>query len=314
MPVLLVIVDGAANVVTSTSTPHLDRLPHHAELRTVPPGLPVVSEVALPGLLGRELDTAPARGAVEAAAIGRRLGCDEVAWRLDLAGLETAPAEVLTRTATRLAARTGAEVHPLRRGRFLMVGEGPWEPHAAERADLERHLGTPVRIWGGGGPPDWVPLPWSTAVVSAPTGAAAGVARLLGAEHVAPAGTTGFADTDLTAKARAAEQLLDQGRHALIAVHVGAVDEAGHARDAALQVRAMAAIDGALVGPLVTLAERTGAPLVVTSDHGTDARTGRHLGGPVPASANVSLADGAAADLVAQLVSGEPVSAARRAG
>lgn len=53
MTALLLIADGAAGTFPAAATPQLDRLPHRSTLQTVPAGLPVASEVALPSLLGR---------------------------------------------------------------------------------------------------------------------------------------------------------------------------------------------------------------------------------------------------------------------
>lgn len=303
MTALLLIADGAAGTFLAATTPQLDRLPHRATLQTVPEGLPVTSEVALPSLLGRWLSKAPARGAVEAAAVGRPLGADEAAWRLDVPNLADADEDDLHRTAARLQT-TGTEVRHLRRGRFLLVGPRSWlpEPPRPWLTAVESALSSSARLWGGGPAPVWAPLGRPTAVVAAPTGAAAGVARLLGADTVTPVGTTGFADTDLAAKARAARRLLEAGEHELVVVHVGAVDEAGHARDAALQRSALAAFDRELVGPMTIAAREAGAPLMATADHGTDPSTGQHVGGLVPAFITVAGPEGRAPEAVAALV------------
>lgn len=319
MTTLLLIADGAAATFGSVATPALDHLPHRASLDTVPDGLPVASEVALPSLLGRWLCAAPARGTVEAAAIGRRLASHEAASRLDLANGSdevTDDEAAHDRTAARLGSALGAEVHHLRRGRFLLLHPQRWSEQERRRAlrEAERVTGSSVRLWGGGPAPTWEPLDRSTVVVAAPTGAAAGVARLLGAEVVVPAGATGFADTDLTAKAHAAERLLAADDHDLVVVHVGAIDEAGHARDAHLQRHALTAFDQGLVRPLAATASASGIPLLATADHGTDPRTGRHLGGPVPAFASIPVSDGPSPAAIKQLVAAGGVSAGSAAG
>lgn len=313
---LLLIADGAAGTFPAVATPHLDRLPHRATLQTVPAGLPVASEVALPSLMGRWLSEAPARGAVEAAAVRRPLGADEAAWRLDIPNLADADEDDQHRTAARLRT-TGTEVRHLRRGRFLLVGPRSWLAEAPRPwlTAVERALGSSARLWGGGPTPVWAPLERPTAVVAAPTGAAAGVARLLGADTVTPVGTTGFADTDLPAKARAARRLLEAREHELVVVHVGAVDEAGHARDAALQRSALTAFDRELVGPMTIAAREVGVPLMVTADHGTDPSTGLHVGGLAPAFVTVAVPDGPAPEAVAALVAApKQLSAAPSAG
>ncbi len=315
MTALLLIADGAATAFASAATPALDRLRHRASLHTVPDRLPVASEVALPALLGRWLSAAPARGAVEAAAVDRTMAAREAAWRLDLASGNDAKAEH-ERTAALLGSTLAAEVRHLRRGRFLLVHPQPWSASARRRAvdAAERAAGSAVRLWGGGPAPTWPPLARSTAVVAAPTGAAAGVARLLRADLVAPIGATGFADTDLAAKTSAAELLLAAGQHDLVVVHVGGIDEAGHARDAELQRRTLTAFDQDLVRPLAATAAAAGIPLLATADHGTDPRTGCHVGGAVPAFGSIPVPDGRAPDAVGRLVAAGRLSVERAAG
>jgi 2,3-bisphosphoglycerate-independent phosphoglycerate mutase len=286
--VLLVVADGAAAAFAAAATPAWDDLPHAGWLDTVPDGLPVASEVALPTLLGVDLHEAPARGPVEGAGRGVAVPPRGSAWRLDLV-TATARPDVLARDLSLILA---ADVHHLRRGRFVVVAPERWLVDGGTRAREATVLaatGVAARLWGGGRGVTLPSLPWTTAVVAAPTGAAAGVARLLGADLRCPPGATGFPDTDLVAKTAAAVDLLRADRHRVIVVHVGAPDEAGHARDAVGQVRCVEAIDREVIAPLSAAAAARGIALVVTADHATDPTTGQHAPGPVPVRATVPL-------------------------
>lgn len=286
--VLLVVADGAAAAFAAAATPAWDGLPHAGWLDTVPDGLPVASEVALPTLLGVDLHEAPARGPVEAAGCGVTVPPRGSAWRLDL-DTETARPDVLARDLSRILA---ADVRHLRRGRFVVVAPDRWLVDGGTRAreaTVLTAIGVAARLWGGGRGVTLPTLPWTTAMVAAPTGAAAGVTRLLGADLRCPAGATGFPDTDLVAKTAAAVHLLAADRHRVVVVHVGAPDEAGHARDAVGQVRCVEATDREVVAPLAVEAAARGIALVVTADHATDPATGQHAPGPVPVRGTVPL-------------------------
>ena len=65
-------------------------------------------------------------------------------------------------------------------------------------------------------------------------------------------------------------------------VHVGAPDEAAHARDAAAKVAALERIDAELIGPLAAAVAAGGGTLRICPDHGCDPATGQHDGAPVP--------------------------------
>lgn len=308
---LLVLVPDGAAAVSGARTPMADGLPHRGRLVTVPDGLPVASEVALPGLFGRRLLAAPARGPVEAAAVRVTLQRGSAAWRLDVGdradGLRTPD-----RLAAVLAATVGGDVRHLRRGRFLLTGPDRWLTDGrdtARAAAIRDRIGSLPRIWGGGGPAPWPTCPARAAVVCAPSGAAAGVARLLGADVVAPAGATGFPDTDLVAKRTAAADLLKRDGHEVVMVHVGAADEAGHARDAQGQRRCLEAFDEAIVGPLARQAEALGIPVLVAADHATDPAAGAHSVGPVRARSSFPLPEGATAWDVVRRVAHREVAA-----
>jgi 2,3-bisphosphoglycerate-independent phosphoglycerate mutase len=278
---VLLVLDGASEPLrprpTSLErarTPVLDTLGREGavgRLRTVPAGLPAGSECALPGLLG----CAPAgpvdRGGLEAAAAGVEVPPDSRAWRVDAVDAQGARADpaVAATAARRLAARLPSyRVLPLAGHRLLVVGAPPLPALCAG-----------LRAW-----PEGKQLPSlldERTVVIAASGAAVGAARLLGARAVTPPGTTGGLDTDLRAKAAAAQRAITEGG-ARVMVHVGAPDEAAHARDAAAKVAVLERIDAELVGPLAEAVAATGGTLRICPDHGCDPATGKHDGAPVP--------------------------------
>lgn len=280
MVTVLVIPDGAAEPLgprTSLErapTPAMDRMAATGELlrvRTVPAGLPPGSEVGIPTLLGVPLTRAPGRGAVEAAAVDVSIPPGHGAHRLDLPRIPDDPVAA----AWSLGQRLGAPVVHLRDRRFLLV-----TPEDDPSGRLAR-TGIRAEVWGSGPAPSWPPLA-DTVVVAAPTGAAAGVARSVGAALVSPSGATGQPGSDLRAKTRAALVALGEGAR-LVVVHVGGPDEAAHARNAAAKRAALADIDQQVVAPLLAAAPRHGATVVVCPDHATDPRDGRHGAAPVPA-------------------------------
>lgn len=305
MSVLLLIPDGAHGALSAASAPVCHAMPNTATVTTVPVGLPVTSEVAIPSLLGVSVTTVPARGAVEAVSAGLEVGPGASAWRLDLEDAARMPPEPHDVEAALAHALDGATVRHLRAGRFVVVGPAGWlgDGRHGHRTHLAAEaIGQPVHLWGGGTAARLPAVARRTVVVAAPTGAASGTARLVGADLVVPDGATGFPGTDLPAKAAAAETLLVAGEHEVVAVHVGAADEAGHAGDADLQRRSIEAFDREVVDPLLDVARQRRVPVAVAPDHGTDPVTRRHVAGPVTVHATVALPSHVAArDLLARL-------------
>jgi 2,3-bisphosphoglycerate-independent phosphoglycerate mutase len=249
---VLVILDGASEApsVSPTSlelarTPALDRLAREGEviwLDLLGPDVPVGSETAIAALLGWTPDGPVDRGLVEAAARGIEPGRGERVWRVDLRGGH----------------------------RLLLIGPPPLPP--VEGAAL-------LRVWPEGLRPPRI-LDSATVVVGA-AGAATGLGRLMGARTVIPDGATGRPGSDLAAKRSAALAAIEDGASQVV-VHVGGPDEAAHARDRDAKIACIEAADRELIGPLTDQLETDGGELRVCPDHGCDAGTGRHVGGPVP--------------------------------
>jgi hypothetical protein len=301
---VLVILDGASEPLgpgpTSLElarTPMLDALAAAgtlSRLRTVAPWLAAGSEAAIPALLGWTPRAPVDRGAVEAAAHGIDVAPGERAWRVDV--LDAAGARADAPTTRRAAAELqGAvprhRVHPLAGHRLLVTGPSPLPPAALAGPPLSQMvdtsaLGSPLpapaatlHVWPEGIVPPRLLGP-DTVVIGA-RGAAVGVARLMGAATVVPAGATGQPGSDLSAKAVAALAAIEAGVGRVVA-HVGGPDEAAHARDRAAKVAAIERVDRDLVAPLAEALRRAGGTLRVCSDHGCDPATGAHDAAPVP--------------------------------
>lgn len=302
---VLVVPDGAADplgadptCLEAARTPQLDRLAEHGVLRrltTIPPGLLAGTEVGLPALLGVAAGTPPARGRLEAAAAGVALAAGESAWRLDLVPPSDATPDDVA-CLGRALAPLGARVHLLRGHRMLLVGPAAWGhappgPHQTDRELQEVATGPFAAVveaahaalqgrqvwpWGAGsGPAVWPHLPTTTGrsvVMLTSGGAAAGVGTLLGARVVR---TTHPADH--------AAAVLHGDPRAVVIVHVDTADEAAHARDRVAKIAALEALDAEVLAPLIGLAARYDATLVVAPDHGCDPATGRHTPAAVPA-------------------------------
>lgn len=296
---VLVILDGASEPLGAgwtslerARTPVLDALAGEGavtSLLTVPPGLAAGSETAIPGLLGWVPDGPVDRGAIEAAAYEIEVGQGERAWRVDRCDRADAAAtagelaEVLARRLPSRLAVQRPRVHHLAGHRMLVVGPDPASTLAGELLEIELQaglLGGELVVWPAGVVPSRV-LGQDTVVVGA-RGAAIGIARLMGARTVVPAGATGRPGSHLAGKAAAALAALADGGVSRVVVHVGGPDEAAHERDEAAKVAAIEAADQLLLAPLAQALRASGGTLQVCPDHGCDPATGEHCGGPVP--------------------------------
>jgi 2,3-bisphosphoglycerate-independent phosphoglycerate mutase len=261
---------------------------------TTPEGLAPGSEVGLPTLLGWSPTGVVSRGRVDAAAHGLHEPHGAVVHRVDVRHDDGRPWPELAPSALTLLRGLDEALHVehLSAHRFLVWGHRT--PTLPRRLDLD-DLGSAHGVAGTHDPddlprfqlwPDGIEPPPilddDTVVVCAPRSTMAGVARLMGAATVHPAGATGRPGTSVAAKARAAVSLLRDGIHTVV-VHVGSPDEAAHARDPQAKRLEMQKIDRDLIAPLAAVVLDLGATLAICPDHGTDPRTGEHLADPVPA-------------------------------
>jgi 2,3-bisphosphoglycerate-independent phosphoglycerate mutase len=280
---VLVILDGASEPLGAeptslelACTPALDALAVAgtlSRLRTVAPWLEAGSEAAIPALLGWIPHAPVDRGAVEAAAHGIEPAPGERAWRVDVSTAAGERADAVTTRCAAAELQAGAPRHrvrPLAGHRLLMTGPPPL-PAAACRPRLAPwpEGAVPPRLLGRG-----------TVVIGA-RGAAIGVARLMGAATIVPAGTTGQPGSDLAAKAAAGVTAIEGGAGRVV-VHVGGPDEAAHACDRAAKIAAVEQADRDLIASLAAAVRAADGTLRVCPDHGCDPATGAHDAAPVP--------------------------------
>lgn len=103
-----------------------------------------------------------------------------------------------------------------------------------------------------------------------------GIGRLLSWSAVTDPRLTGDTDTDLRCLL---DLILDQRRdHSLILAHLNGADQASHRLDPESKRAFLRRVDSELVAPLLHAKHS----LLLTSDHGCDPLTGRHLPGPQP--------------------------------
>jgi 2,3-bisphosphoglycerate-independent phosphoglycerate mutase len=279
---------GVPTAFEAALTPVLDELAGGGavvKVATTPHGLPAGSETGICLLLGVPPQSRISRGWVDATAYGIGVPAGMTPWRADL--LYRSGKRASIRQARDACVHLGRGAHAISGHRLVLV--------AAERPADRRLLGLHVRIWPGGARPEGE-VPVKTVVVCA-RGAAAGLARLLGARVVVPPGATGDIDTDLRAKAHAAIAALSGGAGRVV-VHVGAPDEAAHRRNQEAVIGALARLDRELLAPLRDAVAALGGRLAVCPDHGTDPVSGRHDPAPVPA---VVWGDGVACEGPARL-------------
>jgi 2,3-bisphosphoglycerate-independent phosphoglycerate mutase len=108
-----------------------------------------------------------------------------------------------------------------------------------------------------------------------------GIATYAGFTLIEVPGATGYLDTDYAAMGRYALEGLAQAD--LMFVHIEAPDEAGHQGNYAEKVKAIEAIDGKIVGPLLAGLGRYGDfKFFIASDHATPVHLKTHSSDPVP--------------------------------
>jgi 2,3-bisphosphoglycerate-independent phosphoglycerate mutase len=103
-----------------------------------------------------------------------------------------------------------------------------------------------------------------------------GIGRLLGYQLVRDERFTALADSDLTAKAEAAQAALRD--HDLVFLHIKAPDICSHDLSPDGKREVLERIDTALA----SLISDPALAIAISGDHSTDSNTGRHSGDPVP--------------------------------
>ncbi|MCZ6556445.1 MAG: cofactor-independent phosphoglycerate mutase [SAR324 cluster bacterium] len=328
-------------------TPHFDRVAGcglYGLIHTIPEGMPPGSDVGNLSLFGydpRQFYTG--RSPLEAAAMGVKLGPEDVAFRMNLVTLrgdaggeemaDFSGGHIDSDSAAVLVGALGDALgdesfqfyagvsyrHLLvwRKGREDMSttpphdisdraiaphfpqGEGAAELNRIMEASRELLAGHPLNaqrraagqppismvwLWGQGKVPS-MPVFRSLyqlrgAAISA-VDLVRGVAVYAGFDVVPVPGATGFLDTDYAAKGKYALRALED--HDLVFLHIEAPDEAGHMGDREEKIKAIEAIDGQIVGPLLDgLAALGPFKILITSDHATPISLRTHCADPVP--------------------------------
>jgi 2,3-bisphosphoglycerate-independent phosphoglycerate mutase len=112
-----------------------------------------------------------------------------------------------------------------------------------------------------------------------------GLGMLAGLSVIHVPGATGWVDTNWEGKVQAALTALEKGAD-FVYLHVEAPDEAGHAGDAALKVRAIELFDEKIVGPILAGMEAfSSRRVLVLPDHPTPIGIRTHSADPVPFAA-----------------------------
>jgi len=151
---------------------------------------------------------------------------------------------------------------------------------------LNRELPKPanaILIRGAGVLPELKPLGELYGIKGACISAVAlikGVCRAAGLDVIEVPGATGSYDTDLDAKFSHALSALE-GLYDLVFMHVKATDVASHDHDAGRKVWFLEEFDKALGRALGRL-DLEETYVLLTADHTTSVRTGKHEGDPVP--------------------------------
>ncbi|MEE8433343.1 MAG: cofactor-independent phosphoglycerate mutase [bacterium] len=341
---------GDTTPLEAARTPHFDRLAGAGRfglIHTIPEGFPPGSDVGNLSLFGYD----PAlyytgRSPLEAAAMGVRLGAEDVAFRMNLVTLENhaagaAGAEMADYSAGHIANDPAARIvsdlnaaladesfqfypgvsyrHLLvwRKGLDTMTTTPPHDilgqtaSHHLPRGDgagpllrimdasREMLAGHPVNeelraagaaqvtqvwLWGQGRVPSMPPFQQMHGLRGACISAVdlvRGVAVCAGFSIIKVPGATGYIDTDYTAKGRYALKALKH--HDLVFVHIEAPDESGHMGNRGEKIKAIEAIDGEIVCPLLENLPSLGDfTFVIVSDHATPVSLRTHTPDPVP--------------------------------
>lgn len=307
MGTILCIIDGMTEGGFRVSDyPYLRAMQYIGDIQTIPDGYAAESLTGIFTLLGVQPIPQGIRGWVEAVGAGIRVNAEDLVLRgswvsLDerggAAGFALAPPE-----APKLPA--GMEYHPLGAYKSILIWRGmaravkdihttaphdslgmPFEAllpagneflRAVIRAAGQARRGSVALIpWAQSCAARLAPYPMRAAVVCG-TDIMRGIGRVLGMDILSVKGATGDTDTDLAGKARAAINAAPE--YELVVLHINGADEAGHRKDREEKANFIRSIDRLVIKELLN----SGRPCVVTSDHGTDCRSGKHLGTSQP--------------------------------
>lgn len=152
------------------------------------------------------------------------------------------------------------------------------------RKEEKKNTANMIWLWGQGKAPS---MPYfrekygcGGAIISA-VDLVKGIGRCVGLEAVDVPGATGYFDTDYSAKARFALDVLK--REDFVFIHVEAPDEAGHVGNIEEKIRAIENFDEKVVKPVFEELSRTGDfKIMIVPDHATPIKVRTHTSEPVP--------------------------------
>lgn len=167
---------------------------------------------------------------------------------------------------------------------LMELSKGLFKEHPINKKRLESNR-VPVNsiwLWGQGKKASF-PLFYDRFHLRGATVAAVdlikGISSLAGFERPYVKGATGYLDTDYSAKAEKASELLQN--HDIVYIHIEAPDEASHSGNIKEKIQAIENIDKKIVRPLYESASNNTRFLIVT-DHATPISLRTHYACPVP--------------------------------
>ncbi len=157
--------------------------------------------------------------------------------------------------------------------------------HRVNRERVARGLvpANSIWLWGQGTKPHFPTFDEKYRVKGAVVAAVdlvKGIGALAGFETPRVDGATGYLDTDYSAKAEKALELLE--RKDIVYIHVEAPDEASHEGNVTEKIKAIERIDERIVGYLLERLENRPVRFLLTTDHATPITMRTHYACPVP--------------------------------
>ncbi len=203
-------------------------------------------------------------------------------WRRGLWEMLTTPPHDITKKAISeyLPRGTGADALI----RLMGISRGLFRDHPInlQRVASGKAPVTGIWLWGQGKKASF-PLFYERFGLKGATVAAVdlikGISSLAGFDRPFVKGATGYIDTDYSAKAEKALELLNT--HDIVYIHVEAPDEASHSGNLKEKIAAIENIDSKIVGPLYEAMPENTRFLIVT-DHATPISLKTHYACPVP--------------------------------
>jgi 2,3-bisphosphoglycerate-independent phosphoglycerate mutase len=204
--------------------------------------------------------------------------------KIDYQGETTPPHDILDQSIdTYLPRGTGAEILK----KLVLSSQDFLPSHTINqrRAGEGKNMASSIWFWGEGTTPKIKPFKDKFGIdgaIIAAVDLVRGLGMLMGWNTIDVPGATGFVDTNYKGKGEAAVEVLKTTD--IVAVHIEAPDEAGHAGDPHDKVMALEKIDTHIIGPVLSSLSSCGEPwrILIMPDHPTPCTTRTHTREPVP--------------------------------